>query len=234
MDRTETARFVAEIKGRILSGELPDGMRLESERDLALHYGLSRTTIRAGLQSLTAAGLISRKIGRGGGSFVSVPTGASVADSLRLVIGAGGIAEADLMETRLAIEPMCAELAAERMSESALDVLSETQSQMASALSSVGRQDERRRLLSANASFHLQIAEGSGNAALAAILRGLIGPIEALTDAPEVIGPAQLRELIRAHEAIYSALRRRDALRAGQVMRAHLSAHLKLAEAGAH
>ncbi|MGM0699866.1 MAG: FadR/GntR family transcriptional regulator [Actinomycetota bacterium] len=229
MDTTESSRFVAEVKARILSGALPDGVRLESERDLAVRYGLSRTTIRAGLQSLEASGLIRRKIGRNGGSFVAVPTEAAVSDSLQLVIGAGGVSESDLMETRLAIEPMCAELAARRMSKSELAALSATQSEMASALKLIGKPADRRRLLAANARFHLQVAEGSGNAALAAILRGLIGPIEALTDAPEVIDHAQLRELIRAHEAIYSALRAGDSERAGRVMRKHLLAHIRLA-----
>jgi GntR family transcriptional repressor for pyruvate dehydrogenase complex len=229
MDTTESSRFVAEVRARILSGALPDGMRLESERDLAVRYGLSRTTIRAGLQSLAASGLIRRRVGRNGGSFVSVPTEAAVSDSLQLVIGAGGVSESDLMEARLAIEPMCAELAAHRMSESELAALSATQSEMASALNVVGNPADRRRLLAANGRFHLQVAEGSGNAALAAILRGLIGPIEALTDSPEVIDHTQLRELIRAHEAIYSALRAGDSERAGSVMRKHLSAHIRLA-----
>lgn len=195
---------------------------------MALRYGLSRTTIRAGLQALEASGLISRRVGRGGGSFVSIPTEESVASSLRLVIGAGGISGPDLMETRLAIEPMCAELAAERMGEDGLAELSDIQSDMVSALRSVGNPIDRQRFLAANARFHLRIAYGSGNAALASILAGLIGPIEELTDDPDNLGEAQLRELVRAHEAICSAFQDRNGARAAKVMRKHLRAHLAL------
>lgn len=230
MDNTETARFVTALRSRILSGELPDGERLESERDLALRHGLSRTTIRAGLQSLEASGLISRRVGRGGGSFVSLPTGDSVTGSLQLVIGAGGISAPDLMETRLAIEPFCAELAASRMDQAGLAELSDIQSEMVSAMRVVGNPADRRRFLAANAQFHLRIARGSGNAALAAILSGLIGPIEELTDDPGTLGEAQLRELVRAHEAICSSLHDRNARRAGEIMRKHLNAHLALVD----
>lgn len=229
MDGTETDRFVALLRSQIVAGELPDGFRLESERELALRHGLSRTTIRAGLQSLAAAGLITRRVGRGGGSFVSVPDGESVVSSLRLVVGAGGVSSRDLMETRLTIEPVCAELAAGRMDASALDSLSEIQSDMVSALRIVGSPADRRRFLEANAEFHLQIAVGGGNEVLAAIMRGLIGPIEELTDDPEVLDEVQLRELVRAHEAILSALQEGDGPRAGQVMRRHLRAHVALA-----
>lgn len=228
MDTTETAKFVADLRAQILTGALPNGAKLDAERELALQHKLSRTTIRAGLQSLEAAGLITRRIGRGGGSFITVPDGDSVASTLQLVIGAGGLAEADLMETRLAIEPMCAELAATRMSDDELDELSSIQSRMSATLHAVGTPTDRRAFLRANADFHLTIARGSRNGVLSAILEGLIGPIEALTDDPETIGPRQLRELIQAHEAIYSALRHRDSRCAGEVMRKHLRAHIRL------
>jgi GntR family transcriptional repressor for pyruvate dehydrogenase complex len=228
LDTTETARFVTALRSRILAGELPDGSRLEPERELAQRHGLSRTTIRAGLQALEASGLISRRVGRAGGSFVSMPTEEAVASSLRLVVGAGGISGPDLMETRLAIEPMCAELAADRMGEGGLVELSDIQSEMVSSMRGVGNPVDRKRFLAANAQFHLRIAHGSGNAALAAILSGLIDPIEELTDDPETLGEMQLRELIRAHEVILSALQDRNGPRAGEAMRKHLRAHLAL------
>jgi GntR family transcriptional repressor for pyruvate dehydrogenase complex len=161
---------------------------------------------------------------------VSLPTEESVTGSLRLVIGAGGISAQDLMETRLAIEPVCAELAASRMDHAGLAELSGIQSDMVSAMRVVGNPADRKRFLAANARFHLRIAYGSGNAALVAILRGLIGPIEELTDDPETLGEAQLRELVRAHEAICSALHERNASRAGEIMRKHLQAHLALTD----
>lgn len=228
MNTTETARFVAELRSRILSGSLPAGTRLDAERELAVHYGLSRTTIRAGLQALTSEGMIERKIGRNGGSFVTIPREDSVTSSLQLVVGTGGIGERDLMETRLAIEPHCAELAAARMSAEEIETLSEIQSEMTSAIRPVGNPADRPAFLRANARFHLHIALGSHNQALSAILNGLIGSIETLTDDPHLVGPSQLRELVQAHELIFSAVKIRDSVRAGDVMRKHLRAHIQL------
>ncbi|WP_240373229.1 FadR/GntR family transcriptional regulator [Brevibacterium zhoupengii] len=228
MNTTETSRFVAELRSRILDGTLPAGTRLDAERELAVHYELSRSTIRAGLQALASEGMIQRKIGRNGGSFVTIPKGDSVTSSLQLVIGTGGIAERDLMETRLAIEPQCAELAATRMSREEIDKLSAIQSEMTAAIRPVGNPADRPAFLRANADFHLHIALGSHNQALSAILKGLIGPIEALTDDPHLVGPGQLRELVQAHEHIFSAVKSRDGFRAADVMRKHLQAHIQL------
>ena len=49
---------VEDIAASIRSGELPEGERLPSERDLVLRYGASRTSIREALLSLQAMGLI--------------------------------------------------------------------------------------------------------------------------------------------------------------------------------
>ncbi|WP_009884474.1 FadR/GntR family transcriptional regulator [Brevibacterium aurantiacum] len=228
MNTTETARFIAELRSRILNGSLPAGTRLDAERELALSYGLSRTTIRAGLASLASEGMIERKIGRNGGSFVTALREDAVTTSLQLVIGTGGIGERDLMETRLAIEPQCAELAADRMSASEIEALSAIQSEMTAAIQPVGNPTDRSAFLRANARFHLHIAMGSHNQALSAILKGLIGSIETLTDDPHLVGPSQLRELVRAHELIFSAIKNRDSFRAGDVMCKHLLAHIRL------
>ena len=63
----------ADLVGRIASGELPPGLRLGSERRLAVELGVSRTTLRLALASLEELGLIRRVPGRGGGTFVTQP-----------------------------------------------------------------------------------------------------------------------------------------------------------------
>jgi GntR family transcriptional regulator len=69
-------RIIAEKMRRrmladISSGNLAPGARLSSERELAAHYGVSRSTLRRVLESLAAAGLVRRIPGRGGGTFVT-------------------------------------------------------------------------------------------------------------------------------------------------------------------
>ncbi|QBJ96632.1 GntR family transcriptional regulator [Rhodococcus sp. ABRD24] len=60
-------RIVADIS----SGELPPGSKLGSERELAEHYGVSRSSLRQVLAALEEAGMVNRSIGRSGGTFIS-------------------------------------------------------------------------------------------------------------------------------------------------------------------
>src|SRR3984893_11811002 len=60
------------IIGRISNGSLPPGTRLPSEDSLVQEYAVSRTTIRAAIQSLVQRGLV--EIRRGKGTFVTHPT----------------------------------------------------------------------------------------------------------------------------------------------------------------
>jgi len=59
------------IIGRISNGSLPPGTRLPSEDSLVQEYAVSRTTIRAAIQSLVQRGLV--EIRRGKGTFVTHP-----------------------------------------------------------------------------------------------------------------------------------------------------------------
>src|SRR5580700_9824500 len=59
------------IIDRISDGSLPPGTRLPSEDDLVQEYAVSRTTIRAAIQSLIQRGLV--EIRRGKGTFVAAP-----------------------------------------------------------------------------------------------------------------------------------------------------------------
>jgi GntR family transcriptional regulator len=59
------------IIDRISDGSLPPGTRLPSEDDLVQEHAVSRTTIRAAIQSLVQRGLV--EIRRGKGTFVTRP-----------------------------------------------------------------------------------------------------------------------------------------------------------------
>jgi GntR family transcriptional regulator len=57
------------LRTRILSGELPPGVRLPTEDELMRTYGLSRGTVRRALEQLGAEGLVVTT--QGSGSYVS-------------------------------------------------------------------------------------------------------------------------------------------------------------------
>jgi GntR family transcriptional regulator len=57
----------------IAAGQLTPGDRLPTEQDLAARLGVSRMTLRHALSELAQRGLVTRTVGRGGGTFVAEP-----------------------------------------------------------------------------------------------------------------------------------------------------------------
>jgi GntR family transcriptional regulator len=79
---------VDEVRGAILalivSGELPPGRRIGSERELARRFGVGRSTLRQALGALAHDGLLTRVPGRGGGTFVKQT---KIERDLSLIVG---------------------------------------------------------------------------------------------------------------------------------------------------
>lgn len=71
----ELGPLADEARRRLVSmlhdGSLRPGERLGSERDLAVQFGVSRSTLRHALGALEAEGLVRRVPGRRGGTFIS-------------------------------------------------------------------------------------------------------------------------------------------------------------------
>lgn len=62
---TRTNAVARELERQIVAGERAIGERLPAEPELALQFGVSRTTIRGAVSELQARGLLSREQGRG-------------------------------------------------------------------------------------------------------------------------------------------------------------------------
>lgn len=209
----------ADLRAQILGGDLAVGAPLAPERDLAEQLRISRTTLRAALTILEGEGLVVRRVGRGGGTFVAEPGADEVTAALQRAVRMSGFPATDLAEARLEIEPRCAGLAARRVTDEQLAALRALQSTMA-------RSHTRAEFFAANARFHGLIAEASGNAVLAAVIGGLTAPIRTLTDDPVRIREAEMAQTVRVHEVIIAALTARDPVAAESAMRSHLRAHV--------
>jgi GntR family transcriptional regulator len=61
------------LEGAIAGGRLAPGDRLPPERELAGKLRVSRMTLRQALASLERRGLLARRVGREGGTFVDEP-----------------------------------------------------------------------------------------------------------------------------------------------------------------
>ena len=97
------------LRDLILSGKVPEGEMLPTERELVEDSGLSRSSVREALRVLEVEGLIVTRPGRAGGSTVKLPGSGSVARSIELFVKTHGVRLQALLDCRLAIFSMGAQ-----------------------------------------------------------------------------------------------------------------------------
>ncbi|HJT55266.1 MAG TPA: FadR/GntR family transcriptional regulator [Ktedonobacteraceae bacterium] len=106
-------QIAKQIEQRILSGELREGDRLPTERELALQFQASRTAVREAMKTLAQKGLVDMRPGRG--TIVIDGTSQAMRLSLGLMMRVGQLSNTvDLVEVREILEPEIAALAAAR------------------------------------------------------------------------------------------------------------------------
>jgi GntR family transcriptional regulator, transcriptional repressor for pyruvate dehydrogenase complex len=205
-----------QLRARILSGELPTGTPLPPERSLVESTGLSRTTVREALRILEIQGLLSTRPGRNGGSVVRLPDAAGVSDSLDVFIQGRRIRLDALLETREAIEPLCAALAAGQRDPARLAELDAVNRRMATVI------DDIPAYLEANVAWHVAVARASGNELLAAFMSAISRAIHASTDDADFNSLEVRRIALRAHERVTEAIAAGDAPSARRRMARHV------------
>lgn len=208
--------LAAEVRERILSGEFAEGTALPPERQLGEQTGLSRATVREALRILEVEKLLEIRPGRGGGAFVHRPDRDSLAGTVELVIRGQQIRLAALHETREAIEPTCAGLAAGRRTDEDLAAMAEAHAEL------VGAGDDIPRFLRANVQWHNAVARAGGNELLIGFMTALSEAIYAATDI-ETFMDADIRALTaKAHTRITDAIRKQDTAAATRRMGRHV------------
>jgi GntR family transcriptional repressor for pyruvate dehydrogenase complex len=192
-----------ELRERILSGKLPEGTPLPTERGMVAQTQMSRTTVREALRILEVQGLIRIKTGRSGGAFVQRPGGDSVANTVSLLIRGQQIRMSALLEAREGVEPMCARLAAKYRTEEDLERLE-------TANVAIGQDGPLESFLQANVDWHVAVASASHNELLAGFMSALSRAIYASTDNREFVDAEVRRTTVQAHKKITAAIRAGD------------------------
>lgn len=206
--------LVATLRERILSGELPEGSVLPPERDLVIQTKLSRATVREALRILEIQGLLRIRPGRTGGAFVQRPDGRSVASSIELLVRGGRVRLASLHETREAVEPFCAALAARARRADDLTELDAATADMET--------DDLTAFLVGNVRWHVAVARASHNELLAAFMQAISRAIFAATDVRDFVDEQVRATAIRAHRSVTAAITQRDAAAAQRRMLRHV------------
>ena len=211
------------LRELIVKGQITLGSFLPTERELVAESGLSRTSVRDALRVLESEGLITTKVGRTGGSMVTLPGRASVARSVELFVRTHGIRLESLLECRVGVEPMLARLAAKRRTEAQLAEMGELHAQFIASIDDVGLYKN------INLDWHLAIARASGNEPLIALMEAISTPIRDAMDYQDVTTPELRAIAVKAHTVILKAIRDQDENAAFQRMDRHVSEYRDIA-----
>jgi DNA-binding FadR family transcriptional regulator len=208
--------LVEELRERILRGEFAEGTALPPERELVVQTRMSRTTVREALRILEVQGLVRIRAGRAGGAFVQKPGNESVASSLSLLIRGRQLRLAAVLETREAIEPVSAQLAAEHRTAADVAALKAANRPIADPNSSLTD------FLQANVDWHVAVATATHNELIAAFMTALSRAIYTSTENPNFIDAEVRKVTARAHTSITQAIEKGDVAAAARRMSRHV------------
>jgi GntR family transcriptional repressor for pyruvate dehydrogenase complex len=103
-----------ELKRKILHGDLKRGVKLPTEEQLAGQLKVSKVSVREALRNLETEGLIEKRRGIYGGSFVAHPGSEKMGEWVVNYFRVGMITPEELVDFRQALEPALVALAVER------------------------------------------------------------------------------------------------------------------------
>src|SRR6476469_4908072 len=204
---------VRHVRELIVRGKLRPGHRLPTERELVRDIGVSRTSVRAGLQALAAKGLLV--IRQGAGTFVA--DGPPVLDSepLSLLAALHGFTRSQMFEARRTLEVSIARMAAERASAAQLAAISDAVTGMFAAC------EEPQAFLVQDIRFHAAVGTASGNPILASVVE-MISAMFYEQRRQTADRGRDLRPVADAHWHVYQAIRDHEPGRAANLMSEHL------------
>jgi len=217
--------IAAELRAKILSGELKPGESLLSEASLVEEYDVSRPTLREALRLLEAQELVTVRRGSHRGPVVSLPDISVAARSVAIQLQLRRATLADVYRFRMIFEPPAVRMAAE----------SATQQDIQALRAVLEEEDVRRGDFSAFAAvswrFHTVLINLSANPAMAVIAESLQRISE--RHAAQSLAAAddrdkQQKRALRAHRKLVDLIEAGAGAEAEQFWRTHMAAVAKV------
>jgi DNA-binding FadR family transcriptional regulator len=209
-------QIAGQLRALICQGEFAIGARLPAERDLAKQLGVSRPSVREALIALEVDGWV--EVRTGSGVYV-LDRDASGRQAPVMQVAANEWGPMELIQARRVVEGETAALAAIQAKRKHIDAMGKAMTHM--------RADADRGVLSRDddRAFHFAIVESSGNTVLIETVQRFwdsrMSPLyERLGEHFDTV--ESWREAVQEHEAIYTAVRTRDADAARTAMHVHM------------
>jgi DNA-binding FadR family transcriptional regulator len=201
----------------IMQQGLKPGDRLPQEPDMVSKYGVARATVREALRILEVNGLITMRVGPGGGPALRSATPADFGRAMSLFLQAEGITLEELFRARRLIEPVLVRDAAEQQDPAYLA--------QARDLVERGRTvdvTDDAAYLSISREFHELTVSGSPNRVFKLFALGLMSMfIGSLNKA--IYTTEKRRHVLKEHEDILKAILGKNPAKAERLMTAHMA-----------
>ncbi|MFO7913585.1 MAG: FCD domain-containing protein [Desulfotignum sp.] len=201
------------LKQAILDRHFKPGDKFPPEVEIAAKYEVSKASAREALRELESEGLIQKKRGVFGGSFVAAPGPEKIMDVVTNAYLFGDVTASDLAELRRILEPGLAAMAAERRTEEDLAAMAACIEQVSQSIDN-GTPDQTLAI-----SFHRLIADACHNPFISALMASLVHVFQqVLAKTPDMETAKQ--DLVY-NRLFYECIRDRDKQRAAEVMADH-------------
>lgn len=215
--------IVEQLREQIIDGKLAEGDRLPPERELAVLFGVGRTSIREAIKALSAMGLVQRDKK---GTYVTVPRPTDNNVAWHLLAKKASLR--DLFETRRMLEVQVAQLAAERASEEDLE---ELEAALKLDEGPAGSDYELEAFARSDQAFHTALAAACENVVLYELYVAAQEMIFRSHRIYEVAYESGQVDLVRNalsvargdHRAIFEAVAAQDPAKAGAAIKQHLT-----------
>ena len=213
-----TGTAVSAVAKRLLdlftSGDIPAGTRLPPERELASTLGIGRSAVREALAALEILGVVD--VRPGSGTYLRGSASELLPETLSWGLMIGAPRTHELIAVRAGLEILAARLAAERVTDSDLNLLSGYLETMRNNLGTPTR------FIEADLKFHLHIARMADNQVLADLLQSIRSLLRVWVERGLRRGD-DAESALREHTLIYEALVTGDPGAVEIAMRDHMT-----------
>lgn len=207
--------MVRNIESQILSKQLKPGDKLQSERELAKSYLVSRTVIREAIKTLEQKGLVQAIQGKG--IFIIKPRPEMIADSIYRVLAHNQATMEHLVEARELLETAIISLAAQRVTPIQLEQLEKNILFMDQYIG------QTEAFLFYDLAFHNTLGEAAQNPIYLIFMNSILELIQKQRLHMAMQSPASMSRAQQHHRAIYQALQHHDQQQAIRAAEGHFN-----------
>lgn len=205
------------VERRILGGELLPGTMLPTEAELALQFGVNRSTVREAIRQLEQEGLVERR-----GSkrlHVNMPGVYDAAPRAARSLLLQQVTFAELWQVAVVLEPQASSLAATVATAEDIEQLAANMERLQQHCKQGGSIDEHAVI---DIDFHALVARASHNRVLMLAREPINLLYRPSLARLQAVLPLMIRRNLEAHKRIFKAIVARDVEQAREWTRKHL------------